>query len=340
MAGGIRLTIPDLEARIARALRACNVADENADTVSRALTLAEVDGRGGHGLSRVPTYCAQARIGKVDGHARPTARRTARAALMVDAAHGFAFPALDLAVRELAALAPETGIASAGIFRSHHFGVAGHVVERLAEAGFLALVFGNTPAAMAPWGGRKPVYGTNPIAFAAPMPGRAPVVVDLALSGVARGLVLKARQKGEAIPEGWALDVDGQPTTDPAKALAGTMVPLGGAAGGAKGAALAFMVEVLGAALVGANLAAEASSFLDADGPPPAVGQFLIAIDPAAFAGADVFAERISVLAGQIEGQEGARLPGAGRTSRREAAAREGVVVDGKLLAEVDAIGG
>ncbi len=242
----------------------------------------------------------------------------------------------NLAIARLPEMAAASGIAAAGFTRSHHFGVAGRHVERLAEAGLVALAFGNTPKAMAPWGGKQPLYGTNPIAFAAPHRGQPPIVVDMALSQVARGKILTAAQKGEAIPEGWAVDENGQPTTDAAAALKGALQPIGGA----KGAALALMVEVLAVALTGARFGFEASSFFDADGPPPGVGQFLIAIDPGAFGGADVFADRMAALAGMIEGDGDARLPGSRRIALREKAAREGVTVDSKLLAEVRALAG
>jgi hypothetical protein len=194
--------------------------------------------------------------------------------------------------------------------------------EALARKGLVALLFANTPGAMAPWGGREPVFGTNPIAFAAPLQGREPAVVDLALSRVARGPIVAAKQRGESIPEGWALDADGNATTDAEKALQGSMIPLGDA----KGAALAFMVEVLAACLPGANLAFEASSFLDGKGPPPATGQLLFAIDPKAFGHAG-FGERMAALAGAIEQQPGARLPGTRRLANRNRAARDGIVI-------------
>ena len=256
--------------------------------------------------------------------------------LMVDAKNGFAFPAVNLAIAELPGLAVTNGIAAAGLTRSHHFGVAGRHVERLAEAGLVALAFGNTPKAMAPWGGRQPLYGTNPIAFAVPNRGKAPIVVDMALSQVARGKILTAAQKGEAIPAGWAVDEHGASTTDAAAALKGALQPIGGA----KGAALALMVEVLAVALTGARFGFEASSFFEAEGPPPGVGQFFIAIDPGAFGGAEVFADRIAALAGMIEGDGDARLPGSRRIALREKAEREGVTVDSKLLAEVRALAG
>jgi (2R)-3-sulfolactate dehydrogenase (NADP+) len=324
----------ELEGLIAAALVASNTAEANARSVARALAQAEVDGQKGHGLSRVPSYAAQAKAGKVDGHAVPELRQTRPGSLMIDVRNGFAYPAFDLAIERLPGIASTTGIAAAGFVRSHHFGVVGRHVERLAEAGLLALAFGNTPKAIAPWGGRQPVFGTNPMAFAAPQSDKLPIVVDLALSQVARGKILTAAQKGEPIPAGWAVDELGNSTTDAKVALKGALQPIGGA----KGAALALMVEVLAVALTGARFAFEASSFFDAQGAPPGVGQLLIAIDPGAFAGRDVFLDRIAVLARAIEGDGDARLPGSRRLALREKAQREGVAVDAGLLAEVQAL--
>jgi (2R)-3-sulfolactate dehydrogenase (NADP+) len=177
------------------------------------------------------------------------------------------------------------------------------------------------------------VFGTNPIAFACPVPGREPIVVDLSLSKVARGNILAAKQKGEPIPEGWALDRAGRPTTDPDAALGGTMVPLGEA----KGTALALMVELLAAGVTGSNYAAEASSFLDAEGPPPGTGQLIIAFDPAALGGPDTLV-RFATLASAIEVQPGARLPGGRRLEARRKAGRDGLFVDDPLLAEIERI--
>jgi (2R)-3-sulfolactate dehydrogenase (NADP+) len=303
---------------------------DNAQSVARALVAAEADGLKGHGLSRIPTYLQMVRSGKVDGTARPTATRPRPGVLGIDAAHGFAYPALDLAVAELPALASEQGIVAASIRRSNHCGETGLPCEALARKGLVALLFANTPGAMAPWGGREPVFGTNPIAFAAPLQGREPAVVDLALSKVARGPIMAAKQRGQPIPEGWALDAEGNATADPEKALQGSMIPLGDA----KGAALAFMVEVLAACLTGANLAFEASSFLDGEGSPPATGQLLLAIDPAAFGHAR-FGERMAALIGAIERQPGARLPGTRRLANRSRAVRDGIVIS----PEIEAVG-
>ena len=146
-------------------------------------------------------------LGKVDGHAVPNVSEPRTATLLIDAAGGFAYPALDLAIARLPGIAAKTGIAAAGLMRSHHCGVVGQHVERLADAGLVALMVANTPHAMAAWGGRKGVFGTNPIGFAVPRRGRPPVVVDMALSQVARGKIMTAAQKGEPIPEGWATEI-------------------------------------------------------------------------------------------------------------------------------------
>jgi (2R)-3-sulfolactate dehydrogenase (NADP+) len=324
-----KLSLDEARDLVAGALVRNGASAANAASVARALVGAEADGLKGHGLSRVPTYCGQLRAKKVVGDAVPSVERPRPGALLIDAAHGFAYPALDAAVAALPAAAREVGIAAASIRRSHHCGAAGQPVEALAEAGLVALLFANTPAAMAPWGGSTPVFGTDPIAFACPLPGKPPIVVDLSLSKVARGNILAAKQRGETIPDGWAFDAEGRPTTDPAAALKGTMAPMGDA----KGVALALMVELLAAGLTGSRYASEASSFLDDEGGPPGVGQLIIALDPAAFSANGP--ERFAALAEAIEAQDGARLPGARRVAVRAAAAQNGLDVTDATLRQI-----
>jgi (2R)-3-sulfolactate dehydrogenase (NADP+) len=320
MTESVNLTAAEATDLIARALRASDVSPANALSVAKALVAAEIDGQSGHGFSRVAAYAAQAASGKVSGHAAPVVTAPRTALLHVDAGNGFAFPAIDAAINRLVVLAPETGIAGAMISKSHHAGQIGAHVERLAANGLIALMFANSPKAMAPWGGSSPLFGTNPIAFAAHREGAAPLVIDLSLSKVARGKVMAANQRGEAIPEGWALDEHGVPTTDAAAALKGSMIP----AGEAKGAALALLVEILAASLTGANHSFKASSFFDAEGPPPGVGQMIIAIDAGASAG---FADRLTTLLNAITGQEGTRLPGESRFARRKKATSKGLLM-------------
>lgn len=308
-----------------------NTSTANAKSVADALIAAEADGLASHGLSRVPAYADQAKAGKVNGHAVPELRATAPGALFVDAKDGFAYPAIAQGLAKGAEMAKAAGVVGIAVGNSHHFGAAGYHVEAPAKAGLLALAFGNSPSAIAPWGGSKALFGTNPIAFGCPRGGAAPLVVDLSLSKVARGKIMVAAQKGEAIPEGWALDPEGKPTTDAKKAMAGTMLPMGDA----KGAALVLMVELLAAALSASNFGYEASSFFDAKGPPPRVGQFFLLIDPAKFAG-PAFATRVEALLGAIAAQPGTRLPGERRLKLREAAAKDGIKVPADLLADLE----
>ncbi len=320
----------DVEGLAARALEKSGASKANAAATAAALIAAEIDGQLGHGIARVPPYAAQLKAGKIAGHALPEVMRTRPGAFRVDAQGGFAYPALDLAIECLLRAATETGIAAATIFHSHHIGQAGRTVERLADQGLIALVASNTPQAMAFYGGTRPKLGTNPLAFAAPIRGRAPLVIDLALSLVARSKIVAAHKSGDEIPMQWATDAQGRPTTDPEAALSGALLP----AGGAKGAALALMVEILCAALAGAHFGWEASSFLDDRGPPPGVGQILIALDPAAFSGPAYF-DRMAELVSAMAGEPGVRLPGDRRLANRDAARAAGLKLAPELHAQL-----
>ena len=327
------LSVEAARALVIDAFLASRTSRENAIAVAKALIGAELAGQAGHGLRRVPAYAAQAKAGKVNGFAVPAAEHVRPGVVRIDAGSGFAYPAIDLAIAHLDSMARSQGVAMAGIFHSHHAGVAGLAVEALAERGLVALMLANTPAAMAPWGGRRALFGTDPIAFAGPIAGGEPIVVDVSLSKVARGKIMAAAQAGEAIPEGWALDADGRPTTDAKAAMAGTMVPLGDA----KGTALALMVELLCAGLTGANYAHEATSYFDDKGPPPNTGQVLIAIDPDAF-GPGIAVERFAAMAAAVEGEKGARLPGRRRQAMRKDLAAAGIRTDAALIEQIRAL--
>ena len=324
------VTLEAAQALVVDAFKRAGATEANARSTARALVAAEADGQKGHGLSRVASYAAQVRSGKVDGAARPQSRELSRGVVAIDAAHGFAYPAIDLAIDHLAPLAKEQGVAAAAISRSHHFGQAGAHVERLADRGLIALMFGNSPKGVAFWGSAKPMMGTNPIAFAAPAPGSPPVVIDLAISVAARGKVLAAQKNDEPIPADWALDADGVPTTDPNRALEGSMAPMGGA----KGAALAFMIEILSAALVGGAFGFEASSLFTGEGPPPNLAHAIIAIDPAVMSGG-AYDGRIAALLAAVDSTDGARRPGDSRLRQREVAAQKGLTVPQNLLDEI-----
>jgi len=331
----VNLSLNELHDLATAILVAHNTNEINAHQVADALVAAEADGQAGHGASRIPSYAAQSKSGKVDGHAVPKLVKVAPAALRVDARSGFAYPALNLATEALAELTSETGIAAAVIANSHHSGVAGHHVEPLARRGLIGLSFGNGPQGIAPWGGNRGLFGTNPIAFAAPRRRAEPLVIDMSLSKVARGKVNVAAQKGEPIPEGWAVDADGKPTTDAKAALAGTMLPMGDA----KGAQLVLMVEILAAALSASQFGYEASSFFTGEGGAPNVGQFLIAIDPEPLSRKE-FARRMEDLMQAILDQPGTRLPGVRRYELRAEARRNGVAIPAELHKELLALRG
>lgn len=328
------LALAEAERLATRAFERAGASPLQATSTARALVAAERDGQKGHGLGRIAAYSEQVRRGKVKGDAVPKAEQTRPGALVVDAGHGFAYPAVDLVVAGVAPAAHKLGVAAAAIRRSHHCGQAGLHVERLAEAGLVAFLFANTPAAMGFWGGARPMMGTNPLAFAAPSPEGAPLVIDLALSVVARSKIIAAKNAGTPIPADWAFDAQGRPTTDAAAALKGSLAPMGGA----KGAALALMVEILAAGLTGSQYGFEASSFLDAEGRPPDVGQFFLAVDPSAFGPG--FMARMSALMAAMDDEAGVRPPGATRLKNRERAARDGLDVAAPLLAELKSLAG
>jgi (2R)-3-sulfolactate dehydrogenase (NADP+) len=329
------LSLADAETLATAALVASCTSPANAAPTAPAQVAAEAAGQKGHGLSRVPSYAAQARAGKVEGFATPTLQQTAPASVLIDGGLGFAYPAIDLALETLAPLTKEMGVAVAAIRRSHHFGQAGAHAEKLARNGLIALVFGNSPKAMPFWGGKAPALGTNPIAFACPSPAGDPLVIDLAMSVVARGKIMAAEQKGEAIPEGWAVDAAGRPTTDAAAAMKGAMLPIGGA----KGSALALMVEILAAALTGSAFGWEASSLVDDKGDAPNLGHSLIAIDPERLSGGS-FMARMAVLLDAMGAEEGVRPPGLTRLANRRAAADQGLSIPAKLYAEIKSLAG
>lgn len=322
----VRHSWRELETLATRAFIAAGVPTKVTQTVVAHLMQAEAEGKTGHGLARVHTYLEQVGSGKIQVQAVPKTTWHKSTLLEVDAGHGFAYPAIDLAFDVSRGTAQRQGAVLISISHSHHAGVLGFHVEKFACEGHVALMASNTPAAIAPWGGTKPVLGTNPLAFACPRADREPLVIDFSLSEVARGKVLRAHQEGKSIPDNWATDKHGAPTTDPAAALQGAMLP----AGGVKGVMLAMIIELLSAGLGGSHFGFEASSFFTPDGPPPNVAQSLLLITPHDLAG---FAARVEMLLAAIEEQEGTRVPGANRIALRENARQGGIEIPAKIYA-------
>ena len=330
----VTMSLVEIEALARTALERSGTSEPNSKSVARSIRSAEASGIRSHGLARLATYCEHVRCGKVDGNARPSVERLAAAAWRVDARTGFAHPAIDAGLPPLAENALDSGIAALAIDTSYNCGVVGDHVEHLAAQGLVGLGWVNTPRAIAPWGGKVPLFGTNPIAFAVPRRGQPPLVIDQSSSAIARGEIMLHDQQGKPIPEGWALDANGIMTTDPAKALhGGSLVP----AGGYKGVGIALLVEIMAAALTGANFSYTASSFANNDGGPPRTGQFFVALSPKIFGG-DAFAARIEELFTRMLSEPGVRLPGSKRLAARERTAVGGVVVPGALHKRLAAI--
>jgi (2R)-3-sulfolactate dehydrogenase (NADP+) len=327
-------TAPELRRMIEVVLQKYGASADQACATAEALVAAEASGLPSHGLSRVPMYAAHLKAGRVLGGAVPVVMNQRTSSVLIDAGNGFAFPACKMAVAQAIDKAGQSGIAIAAVTNSHHFGMASFHLEAVAQAGMVGIALGNSPAAMPAAGGKRPIFGTNPIAATFPRAGNAPVMIDLSLSEVARGKLMVAAKKSETIPLGWALDPDGNPTTDPNKGLEGSMLPMGGV----KGAMLALMVELLVTTLTGANYGAEADSFFVDEGNQPRLGQAFIVINPAALAGTVVYNERIEALISAMLVDEGVRLPGKRRAELAASVEREGFNVPAGVLDSIRAL--
>lgn len=326
------LSLDEIEDLSFRALCAVGTSESNARPLAVATAATEADGVASHGLAYIPIYCEHVKCGKVDGQAVPRITQNKPSVLVVDAGTGFAHPAIDLGFERLVPLAREQGLAGLAIRNSYNCGVLGYHTYRLAKAGLVGIGFTNAPASIAPAGGSKPLVGTNPFSIAVPDANSDPaILIDQSASTIAKSEVMKHAREGKPIPLGWALDSDGNPTTDAEAALKGSMAP----SGGYKGIGVALLVELMAAALSGATLGIHASPFSGTAGGPPKTGQFFFAIDPAATSDGG-FASRISDLVQAVREQEGARLPGDSRGSKRMRAHQEGVPVNVATLNKIN----
>ncbi|MEO8739354.1 MAG: Ldh family oxidoreductase [Casimicrobiaceae bacterium] len=326
-----RFTLAQLTDLAMRSLSHAGASLEMAKATAKALVAAEAQGLASHGLARVAQYCAHLRNGRADGNAVPTVARGRGGAALVDAHSGLAFPACAFAVEEAIKRAREFGVSFVGVTNSHHFGVAADHLAAVAAAGMVGIAFGNSPSAMPAAGGKHPIFGTNPIAAIFPRREGEPLSIDLSLSEAARGKVMVAAKEGRPIPLGWALDRDGQPTTDAAAALSGSMLAMGGT----KGSMLALIVELLACALTGAAMGFEADSFFVDEGNRPRIGQAFLVIDPDALAGRAVYLERIESLIAEMHKDAGVRLPGARRAGLGAKAAEAGVEIPPALAEQL-----
>jgi (2R)-3-sulfolactate dehydrogenase (NADP+) len=329
------LTLDDVLDLSRRMLERSGASALQADATARSIRDAEAEGIRTVGLSYLPTYCDHVACGKVAGDAVPAVSTPRPGTVVVDARLGFCHPAYEAGESPLVDATRQNGIGLLALTHSYSAGVLGWFVERLARQGLVAVMFANSSALMAPHGGTRPFFGTNPIAWAAPRAGGPPVVADLSSSAVAWVKVNAAAQAGESIPLGWALDAEGNPTTDARAALAGSMAP----AGGHKGSALALLVDVMSGGVAGSNFSHEAGSFGGTTDGPPDVGQVVLAIDPGATVDARTgpsYLDRLEHEFTALAAEPGVRLPGDRRLAARARAELEGVSVPADLMAILD----
>jgi len=309
----VNLTLEEIYA-LAHATMVANGCDEsNAAALADIVMRAEKDGSHSHGLFRVPGYVKALRSGKVDGQAKPVVNRKTSAIVHVDGGGCFAPLAQAVGLPVLAQAAAETGVAALSLTNIHHFAALWPETEFLAERGLVGIACTAYMPMMAPAGSTEKFFGTNPLSFAWPRPGKPPVCFDMATAAMAMGEVQIAARDGKTVPPGTGLDSDGNPTTDPAKIAAGVLLPFGGY----KGSAIALMVELLAAGLTGEQFSYEASENDNHDGGPPRGGEMVIALSPALIAG-DGWDDHAEAFMARLTGLKGVRLPGERRHINRQ----------------------
>lgn len=324
----VRLTLADVRDRATRGLVRAGISPENAAVIADVMTTAERDGCESHGLFRMQGYCDCVRVGRTDGKAVPVLHDDAPGLLRVDAMHGFAAPAMIAGRPVLAEKARAQGIAAMAVTNAHHYAALWYDVDWLAENGLVAMGFVNSQSFVAGAGGTRKLYGTNPMAFAWPRrDGQPPMIFDQSSSASARGEIQIHLREGRSLPEGWAIDPDGKPTTDPEAALAGAQLPFGGY----KGAAIAMMVELLAVGLTGGKFGFESHAEGHTDGGPSEGGQLLIAIDPSRFGNGGGALAHAELLFREILAEEGTRLPSDRRYEMRKRTPVEGITIPQSL---------
>jgi delta1-piperideine-2-carboxylate reductase len=314
MADAVRMPVIELESGLRALLAAEGLDQANAAALAATLAAAERDGTVSHGVFRLPGYLASLKSGKVNGAARPKVERIAPGVLRVDGDGGFAPLALQVAREPLVELARAQGVAVCGIVNTYHFAALWPEVEALAEAGLVAMAMTASKPAVAPAGATRPFFGTNPLAFGWPRKEGPPMVVDMATAAMARGEVMLCARDGKPVSPGVGLDKAGEPTTDPKAILeGGAMLPFGGY----KGSAIAMMVELMAAALIGERFSFEAGAADNNDGGPARGGEFLLAIDPARCGDAEGWLAHSEAFFERMAAMEGVRLPGDRRHANR-----------------------
>lgn len=334
-----RFAIEDLEDFVTDVVVACGGDDIQASAFAEVLVWSDAVGRSTHGLWRLDAYVDRLAQGLIRCPCQPTITRAAPGLIDVDGDNGFGQYVGRLAVDEAVGAALDTGIAMASVRASNHFGVGAYYVDRIAASGMLGLAVSNSVAKVAPHGGVRPVFGTNPLAIAIPRPASRPVVIDMATAAVSGASVIQAAERGETLPVGILAAADGSPLTDPSRADEGAMLPFGGA----KGSGVALLVEVLASVVTGAASSTNVRSMFNDFSGPAEMGHAFIVIDVARLPGGEAYGQRMEDLIREMADASAAdqplRLPGDARWAAMEGSVADGVELDASTRQRLRAIG-
>jgi LDH2 family malate/lactate/ureidoglycolate dehydrogenase len=314
---------------------------EDASIVADGLVQSNLRGVDSHGVMRVGIYAKRLKMGLVNPLPEVKIVRESAATLLVDGDNGMGqvvgVRALELGLDKV----KHSGGVYVGVRRSNHYGAGAHYVQRAVAQDVVAFAYSNAPPTMAPWGGVDPYVGTNPYAFGVPAGGHPPIILDMATSIVARGKIILAAERGESIPEGWAIDKHGNQTTDAQEALQGSVLPFGGP----KGYALSLMIDIMAGALTGAGFGPRVNSLYDNFEEPQDVGAFFQLIDISQFANPAAFKANIDRMIEEIKssrrapGTEKIFLPGEIEYRTEEQRLASGIPVEATTVAELREVG-
>ena len=322
-----QITLDEIETTTRTALERHGAAQWVAAEVARAVRKAEAVGNKICGLYYLESYCVQLKSGRVKGDVEPIVSRPKPGVVAVDAKFGFAQAAFARALPEAVKAARECGVASMAVGHAHTCTSLGFFTEQIAREGLIGLGLTNATPIVAPPGGKTRVIGTNPIAFSVPDgDGGVAMQFDQSTTTVALGKITMAKAAGQAIPEGWAVDADGKPTTDPEAALKGSLVSMGDY----KGWGFGLMAELLAAGLTGGLVSRDVKPLKAPDGPPHDLGQYYLLMDPDA---SGAFFERLAQVQAGVALDEGARMPGQGKQDQDPVMLEDAVWAQTRALA-------
>lgn len=330
-------TVKDLTELATACFQAVGVPQEDAAWTAEVLVRADLQGTSTHGLSRLAAYVSGIRKGKIKARPNLHVQHTGPVSALVDGDQGLGPVIAKAAMNAAMEQAKLAGVGVVTVQNGNHAGAMSTYTEMAAEVGMIGLALSNAQPAIPPWGGRQAYFGTNPIALAAPRHGDSPISIDLATSVTARGNIIMAAKQGVAIPEGWAIDEAGFPTTDAEKALKGAVLPIAGP----KGYSLALLVEILAGVLSGGNFGNHVGSIYDSGNAPPGTGMFMLVLNPDFFVGRDEFAIRASQMSTEVSllpraaGHGPIRLPGERRQELETSRRATGVPLSLETVAEL-----